>query len=199
MFRTVTTLVATIALALAASSAVAAVPEHSDFFPGLDEDSMRTRLDETDLQPLEGIWYYPNERTTLGIERQPGADRDLGYRIILLDGDDINLLPGTVVGYIEGTAIDNKYRLWLYCERDRLTLLHPLECVATLGNSETSLTFEPPHWTVKVRINFARFLPTLFRGISVIPTAVKEKVPIGFRKIYPANGNGERFNQIRYL
>jgi len=182
-------------LALTARSTV---PERSTVLAGIDEDSMRVRLDESDLQPLEGIWYYPNEEMTLGIERYKGV-HNIGYRIILLSSQDINDMPGTVIGYIAATAVDNKYQLWLYSQRDKLTLFKPLECVATLNSKATSLTFEPPHWKIKVRVNFARFLPTLFKGISIIPDKVEDKVPIGFRKIYPEGGDGNPFNKIRYL
>ena len=174
------------------------VPKQSVILDGLDVDSMRVRLDETDMQPLEGIWYYPNEEMTLGIERYKG-ERNIGYRIILLDSPDISLMPGTVIGYIESSAVDSKYRLWLYSQRDHLTLKKPLECVATLNTKSTTLTFDPPHWKVKVRLNVARFLPTLFRGVSIVPDKVEEQLPIGFRKIYPEGGDGNPFNRIRYL
>jgi hypothetical protein len=174
------------------------IPDKSVILDGLDVDSMRVRLDESDLQPMEGIWYYPNEEMTLGIERYKGV-HNIGYRIILLDSPDINLIPGTVIGYIATSAVDNKYQLWLYSQRDRVTLLKPLECVATLNAQSTSLTFDPPHWKVKVRVNFARFLPSLFNGVSIIPDKVGESLPIGFRKIYPEGGDGNPFNRIRYL
>ena len=174
------------------------VPKKSVVVDGLDVDSMRTRLDETDMQPLEGIWYYPNEEMTLGIERYRGP-HNIGYRIILLDSPDINNVPGTVIGYIATSAVDDKYQLWLYSQRDRLTLIKPLECVATLNKTATTLTFDPPHWKIKVRVNVARFLPTLFNGISIIPERVEERLPIGFRKIYPEGGDGAPFNRIRYL
>ena len=174
------------------------VPKKSVVIDGLDLDSMKVRLDETDMQPLEGIWYYPNEEMTVGIERNKGP-HNIGYRIILLDSPDINLVPGTVIGYIASSAVDNKYQLWLYSQRDKLTLIKPLECVATLNKTATTLTFDPPHWKVKVRVNIARFLPTLFRGVSVVPEKVEEKLPIGFRKIYPEGGDGNPFNHIRYL
>jgi len=179
-------------------SAGSDVPPCSVILDGLDIDSMRTRLDETDMQPLEGIWYYPNEEMTLGIERYKGQ-HNIGYRIIMLDSPDINVVPGTVIGYIAATARDNKYQLWLYSQRDRLTLVKPLECVATLNSTATSFTFDPPHWKVKVRVNFARFLPSLFNGMSIIPDKVQESVPVGFRKIYPEGGDGNPFNRIRYL
>ena len=178
--------------------AVKGVPSKSVILDGLDLDSMRVRLDETDMQPLEGIWYYPNEEMTLGIERYRG-EHNIGYRIILLESPDINVIPGTVIGYIAASAVDNKYQLWLYSQRDRITLIKPLECVATLNQSATSLTFDPPHWKVKVRVNIARFLPSLFQGVSIIPEKSGEKLPVGFRKIYPEGGEGKPFNQIRYL
>ncbi len=174
------------------------VPKQSVLIEGLDVDSMRTRLDETDVQPLEGIWYYPNEEMTLGIERYKGG-HNIGYRIILLESPDINLVPGTVIGYIAASAVDNKYQLWLYSQRDRLTLVKPLECVATLNGKATTLTFDPPHWKVKVRVNFARFLPSLFGGMSIVPEKSEESLPVGFRKIYPEGGDGQPFNRIRYL
>ena len=144
------------------------VPKKSVILNGLDIDSMRVRLDETDMQPLEGIWYYPNEEMTLGIERYRGKN-NIGYRIILLDSPDINVMPGTVIGYIAASAVDSKYQLWLYSQRDKVTLKKPLECVATLNKEATTFTFDPPKWKVKVRLNIARFLPTLFRGVSIVP------------------------------
>lgn len=174
------------------------IPKKSVVLEGIDVDSMRARLDESGMQPLEGIWYYPNEEMTLGIERY-NCGSDIGYRIILLETPDINLVPGMVIGYIARTAVDSKYRLWLYSQRDRVTLLKPLECVATLNTAGTSLTFDPPHWKVKVRVNIARFLPTLFNGISIVPEHVGEKLPLGFRRIYPEGGDGNPFNRVRYL
>ena len=174
------------------------VPKKSVILQGIDIDSMQVRLDESDLQPLEGIWYYPNEEMTLGIERYRG-EHNIGYRIILLDSPDINVMPGTVIGYIAASAVDSKYQLWLYSQRDKVTLLKPLECVATLNARATTLTFDPPHWKVKVRVNIARFLPSLFNGVSIIPEKVGERLPVGFRKIYPEGGDGNPFNSIRYL
>ena len=174
------------------------IPKKSVVIDGLDVDSMRVRLAETDMQPLEGIWYYPNEEMTVGIERYKGK-RNIGYRIILLESPDINLVPGTVIGYIASSAVDSKYQLWLYSQRDRVTLIKPLECVATLDDAATTLTFDPPHWKVKVRLNVARFLPTLFNAVSIVPEKVGERLPVGFRKIYPEGGDGNPFNRIRYL
>ena len=178
---------------------LAAVPERSEFFPGLDEDSMRVRLSNADLQPMEGIWYYPNEEMTLGIERIETNSHDERYRIILLGSIDAHLLPGTVIGYLQASAVSKKWQLWLYTERDRLTLYKPMSTVATLNAASTEITFDRPHWKVKVRVNFARFLPSIFRGVSIIPDKVEEDLPIGFKKIFPEGGDGNPFTRIRYL
>ena len=128
------------------------LPQQSVVVPGFSEQVARERLMESDLQPLEGICYYPNEDMTLAIERwQPEPSHKIGYRLLLVASDDLELLPGTVIGYIEASAVDNKYRLWLYSERNKVTLCGPLECVATLNKEATTLTFDPPHWEVKVR------------------------------------------------
>jgi len=175
----------------------AQVPDQSVVLQGLDEDSMRVRLLESGIQPMEGIWYYPNEEMTLGIERYHG-DHNIAYRIILLASDDIDLLPGTVIGYMAPSAVDNKLKLWLYSERDRVTLLRPLECVATVSNDFSTITFDPVRWKVKVRVNLARFLPSLFSGISIYPQVEGEKLPIGFRKVFPENPSQKPVT-IRYL
>ena len=189
-----------LAACVATSGAKVDLPEQSVVVPGYSEQVAREQLLESDLQPLEGIWYYPAEDMTLTIERwQPEPSHKIGYRLLLIASDDLELIPGTVIGYIEESAVDNKFHLWLYSERNKVTLCGPLECVATLNKEGTSLTFDPPHWEVKVRVNFARFLPTLFKGVSVIPDVEKERLPIGFKKIFPADGNGNKFNRVRYL
>ena len=189
-----------LAACVATAGAKVDLPEQSVVVPGYSEQVAREQLLESDLQPLEGIWYYPAEDMTLTIERwQPEPSHKIGYRLLLIASDDLELIPGTVIGYIEESAVDNKFHLWLYSERNKVTLCGPLECVATLNKEGTSRTFDPPHCEVKERVNFARFLPTLFKGVSVIPDVEKERLPIGFKKIFPADGNGNKFNRVRYL
>lgn len=183
---------------LATLLAAATPPEQSVIIDGVDLPMMKQRLAASDLQPEEGIWYYPAEEMTLAIEKYNG-EKNISYRIILVDSPDVELMPGTVIGYIATSVLKNKMKLWLYSERSHLTLTSPLECVATLSSDASTITFEPPHWKVKVRVNFARFLPTIFRGVGITPEKSEEKLPIGFRKIFPADGNGETFSKIRYL
>lgn len=187
-----------ISIGLTAQWAFAGVPQSTVVLPGIDEATMKAKFAETDMQQMEGIWEYPNEEMKLAIERYKG-EKNIGYRIVLLASADLELIPGTVVGYIARSAVANKFQLWIYTERSKVGLKSPLECVATLSSDGTSLTFDPPHYKVKVRLNLARFFSKIFRGVSVTPEKVEEKLPVGFRKVFPANGNGEKFNEIRYL
>ncbi len=183
-------------MASVAAGAKTVLPEQSVVVPGFNEQVARERLLESDMQPLEGIWYYPNEDMTkdgvcelcghVNDCKHPNAQKESGMGW----GEDDNY---------KIKSVDNKYHLWLYSQRSKVTLVSPLECVATLNKDATSLTFEPPHWDVKVRVNFARFLPTLFRGVSIIPHVEQERLPVGFKKIFPADGNGNKFNKVRYL
>lgn len=176
------------------------LPAQSVIMPGIDEATMREHFSHTDLQPLEGIYYYPTEQMTIAIERDshtsgPGQR----YVLILLASDDLELLPGTVIGCMEPSADKHKLRLWLYSERSHLTLLQPMECVATVSDDGTSVTFDPPHWEVRTRINLGTFLPSIFKRMSIYPQKSEDKLPQGFMKIYPSDGNGNPFREIRYL
>lgn len=177
---------------------VQAAPPQSEYFPGLDEDSMRVRLSQLDLQPIEGIWQYKAEHMTLGIERCSGV-ADAEWRIILLHSEDLELMPGMVIGYLASSVDETKYRLWLYSERNRLTLHGPMEAVATFNPDKGTIIFDPPHWRVKVRANFARFLPSIFRVVSITPEKVEEQLPVGFNKIFPVDGDKQRSHRVRYL
>lgn len=138
---------------------------------------------------------------TLAIEKTgDNGSHAEAYRLIMIESPDTHLLPGTVIGYAEPSVVSGKFKLWLYTQRDRTTLIHPMECVATLSTDAGSLTFEQPKWKVKVRLNLARFLPSIFRTVSISPEKEKETLPEGFKKVYPANdGNGNSFNKIIYL
>lgn len=174
-------------------------PFRAEVLPGYEEQAVKARLATTPMQPIEGIWYYPDESMTVVVERfeSPQFSQKINYRVVLLGAEDMSLLPGTVIGYCYRSAQDDKYRLWIYSESDGNHLENPQKCVATLNADATALTFSRSHWDVRVRVNFARFLPGLFRGVSVIPEKREEPLPEGFRKIFPSYDNTE--NEVRYL
>lgn len=179
------------------------LPEGSTMVAGdYSRDAVERRLRSMPLQPIEGLWYYNEEQTTLLIERTDAeaSDLKLTYRIVYVDSEDYDILPGTVVGYVEPSAEYDKYALWLYSEMSESALVRPLKCVATLSRESDILTFVKAKWKLKFRANFARFLPSLFKGISLLTEYDDVKVPLGFRKIFPArDDDGTTSGVIRYL
>ena len=191
-------------LCVHSAMAVMVFTNESCVYDGLDVDSMRLKLSQMDLQPIEGIWYYPVEDMTIGIERMP-SDRFFSpqhppYHVVYLEGNDITVVPGTEIGYIVAGALDEELDLYLYskCD-DEGKLSGPVKCLARLNKAASVITFERPKTKVKVHVIFGRFLPSIFKGISIIPEREEKKSSEGFRKVYPCDGNGDPFNKIRYL
>lgn len=177
------------------------IPFRSDVMSGYDEADVRQRCDATDLQPLEGIWYYPDEKITVVIERLAGdvaMNVDADYRAVLVSSSDLSLLPGTVIAYLTQSADKNKFKMWIYSEQCDSVLENPQMCVATLNTGWDELLVERSEVKVRVRVNFSRFLPKLLKGISIVPNKKDVELPEGFRKIYPTGGSGSE-REVRYL
>lgn len=167
-----------------------------------DIDTAKKGLSEIDIQPLEGIWYYPDEMLTLAIERFSATSfsENFKYRIVLIESNDISLKAGTIIGYIMDSAQRDKFYLWIYSEKRGQSLYHPQKCVASIKDLNSVITFEKPEIKFKFRFNFARFLPTLFKGLSITMERKEEKLPLGFKKIFPSyDDDGSVIDKIRYL
>ena len=72
---------------------------------------------------------------------------------------------------------------------------------ARMYKPTSSLVFEHRKISFRFRINLARFLPSLFKGISLIPDMEKEELPVGFHRIYPTADDNDTFpqNGVRYI
>lgn len=177
------------------------VPQESESLYGYSIENQIAKLEGLPIQGIEGIWEYPDEMMTVAIERFTSTNfaPNITHRVVMLECTDDDLLPGTVVGYVSPSADSSKYELWIYSEQEGTALLTPVRCVATLKDG--MLTFKRmKNLKVRTRVNLNRFLPTLFRGISVYPQITTEELPVGFRKIYPTNeGVWSPGDTIRYL
>lgn len=173
-------------------------PFRGEILPGYDEESVRARCDATDLQPIEGVWYYPDEMMSIVVERCPmlSDGYSMPYRLVLIDSEDMSLLPGMVIGYCVPTADDRKYRLWIYGERNDLILENPQPYLATLDTDAATLLIERSEIKMNVRVNFSRFLPKLLKGLSVSAGNKEVEIPEGFKKIYPRRADK---GAVRYL
>lgn len=177
------------------------VPQESESLYGYSIENQIAKLEGLPIQGIEGIWEYPDEMMTVAIERFTSTNfaPNITHRVVMLECTDDDLLPGTVIGYVSPSADSSKYELWIYSEQEGTTLLTPVRCVATLKDG--MLTFKRmKNLKVRTRVNLNRFLPTLFRGISVYPQITTEELPVGFRKIYPTDeGIWSPGDTIRYL
>jgi hypothetical protein len=195
-------------LSLVAFSAFSAVnadyygdkpPLNAPLLPGYCADSVHIRLAGAALQPVEGIWSYPDAMMTVAVEKfsSPQFSSKIAYRIVMISSDDMSLLPGTVIGYLAESAKSDKFRMYLYCQQHGTALSLPVKCVATLSAQGSYLTFQKPEIDLRVHVNLSRFLPSFLRGIYVTPSVKSETLPQGFRRVYPHVGAVP--GEIRYL
>ncbi|MGN1246267.1 MAG: hypothetical protein ACI4UN_06505 [Muribaculaceae bacterium] len=177
------------------------VPDSATLLPNRSLNQQLDAMRKSHLDAIEGIWNYPDEMMTVAVERFTAPDfaSRIAYRIVMLESEDFTLYPGTVIGYLAPSADSSKFELWLYSERRGSMLYSPVRMIATLTGS--MLTFKRTiEMKLKVRVNFARFLPSLFRGISITPDATTESLPVGFSRIWPnATGISGYGSKIRYL
>lgn len=169
-------------------------PFRGEVLRGYDEDLVKAKCDDTDLQPIEGMWYYPDEEMTVVVERCDETLKD--YRIVLVSADDLSLLPGTVIGYCKPTVDNHKFKMWIYGEQQMGILENLQLCLGELSEDAQTIVIKRSEADLRIRVNFTRFLPKLLRGLSVSSSGIKEvEVPEGFVKVYPA-AKGKR---VRYL
>lgn len=176
-------------------------PKTSTIADGYSIESFREYLDSSPIDALEGIWEYPDDAVTLGIERFESDNYSVKfkYRIILLESAMRRaLIPGSVIGYIIPTAQSDKAYVWLYSETDGdMQPTNPIKCAATVSNNDV-ITFSKPELKFKIRFNLSRIMPSLFKGLSITAEPVSKKHPLGFSKTYPLDKDTQS-REIRYL
>lgn len=178
------------------------IPDSSMLLPGRSLEQQLRVVAHAHLDAIEGVWRYTHEMMTVAVERfsDPSFASRIAYRIVLLESDDLIILPGTVIGYIAPSADSHKFEMWLYSERLESTLYSPTRLIATLDGGVLTCR-RPVEVNVRVRVNFARFLPGIFKGVSIIPGVTTEELPVGFRRICPTlpSGAPDYGTRIRYL
>ena len=175
------------------------IPAESEILNGYSTAGQIEKMTCRPLSAIEGVWDFPDEAMKVTIERfsSPNFSPRLAFRVIMLEADDMFLLPGTVIGYIAESADNSIFDLWLYSEQQEQKLYSPVKCKATL--SDNALLFERTlSLKMKVRVNFSRFLPKLFRGITISPEVKTEPLPVGFKRIFPKQNESDS-KRIRFL
>lgn len=143
------------------------VPSESTVVDGYDDaDTAEERLSQLPLHPVEGLWRFPADGGLVAVERC-----DLGgntteasqYRMVIITSANRALRPGTVMGYLWGTAQKAVYEASLFTDEtaDGTTLKSPKKFVISLTDNESRLVFKPIRRGLK--LNLWRMLPYMFR------------------------------------
>ncbi len=152
------------------------------------------------LSPIEGIWEYPADETSLIILK---SRHDKGhYDIYLLESVDCSLHPGMNVGQIEESADKTQFSIKLKTKLNKGLLTSPLPCSGKLSGNSDILYIKSPK--IKVSFTPSLFLPTLMKvlrlGFRVRTESPADKVPDGIIKTFPTfDGNSPASSSPRYL
>lgn len=166
------------------------IPQKSTILKGYDILSAKQRFQERAIDRIEGLWYYPEEEMTVAIEKN---DSETIYRVVVVEAADCSIDCGSIAGYMEKTAADDKFRLWLYSAIENGVTTNPIESVATLSDHGKTLLIDRPEIKFRFSINLTQFLPSIFnlKGIRIYPKRIKPEIKPGFRKTYPDNENSQ--------
>lgn len=163
---------------------------------------------EKGLNPIEGVWVYPEDKVTVLIsEDEENTFSQLPkYYITVVRSEDCNLKPGDVLGTLTALAKPGAYKIELYSEKKNSLLMKPVSCLATLSNDEETLLIKSDKSKLKFRfnLNFNRLLTGFWKivstGITPDLNSQKTELPVGMVKIYPSyDGNGSSKRSPRYL
>ena len=173
-----------------------------------DIDKAKEICQELPLEPVEGIWLYPEDEVTVLILADHSEDAKTMvpvYSITIVETTDARLKPGERIGTLKGTAEEGVFAIELATEKKNDLFLKPKTCLATLGKNEDTFLFkkEKSNLRGRLNLNLNRLLPGFWKiisgGISVSSES-GASIPTGMIKIYPSyDGNGSSRRKIIYL
>lgn len=182
-----------IKLFVSALISIISVPTHA-FFP--DEDFIRHWCDTEILNPLEGIWEYPDDGTRVCIQADttsPGS-----FTITIISTPDCRLEYGDVIGRLHPTVDSKQFRLEQWTRKDNLLFSKAEQCAATLSSDGESLIVKSPK--LKFKINIHTLMPKFWRIVRVSYEDPADKLPAGLLKVYPGyDHNGSLRRKPRIL
>lgn len=184
------------------------VPSKGDLLPGYDLMKFKNNLQHTAAHTIEGVWQYVDDGVILGIEKfsNPDFANKMAYRIVLLQADDVALLPGAVIGYLAQGAKPHHFDIWLYTHYNSDgTPVYPVKCDASLSSDGRNLSFKKnSKFKFRMRVNMSRLLPSLLKAFAISVEPELQSPSLGFVKLFPfhdydGNQPVNSSLQIRYL
>lgn len=164
------------------------------FFPS--ESDIRDWCDSSILDPIEGIWEYPEDGARVLIQSDPTHPGS--YTITVISTPDCRLEYGDVIGRIHPTVDSKQFRLEQWTHKDKFIFSKAENCAATLSSDGESLRVKSPKLKFKVNIN--TLLPRFWRIVRVSYDDPTDKLPAGLLKVYPGyDHNGSLRRKPRIL
>lgn len=163
---------------------------------GMPESEVRSWCDNNPLQPIEGIWEYPDDNTRVLIK----ADEVVSgaFSIIVISTPDCRLNPGDMIGRLLPSVDARQFRLEQCTRKDKLALAFPHDCTAILSADGESIRVKTKK--LKLKINPTTLLPRFWRMVRISIDNPVENLPAGMVKIYPGyDHNGSLRRKIRIL
>lgn len=162
------------------------------------------------LDPLEGVWSYPEDNVTVLILKKPTLSTSSlsSYDISVVESDDCRLLPGETIGSADESPEAGKYVISLFTESNKGLLCEARSCTAVLSKDNDALIIKgnkQKNLKFRLNINLSRILPNFWRIVRVSASSGNnsnstDKPPVGMVKIFPSyDGNGSSRRQPRYL
>ena len=141
-----------------------------------DRDSIAQILSGRVLEPIEGLWQWPDDGTLALISRSSESTFDL----IIIDSPRLDIMPGTVMGKAVATPQVNIYDARIYSGSGEKAT----KCTITTTDGGRHLAFEG--YREGKRVSLWRWLPYMFR-ITVRDNAGRPKGLEGPVKVYPTD------------
>lgn len=141
--------------------------------------------DDTALEPIEGIWEFPDDQTAVLIRKIPGEP--YRFEIFTLRSPDCRLNTGDLLGTLIESPETSKLRMSLYSKQIGGILSDSRECLAEFSDKEGTIRIRPKKFKLSLRTN--RLLPGYWKAISISKENPLERLPVGLIRVFPNQGH----------
>lgn len=165
-----------------------------------DIGAARQWCDTEMLDPIEGIWIYPEDNLKVLIRKKDSTHNNTlqEYSITVIDTPDCRLEPGLEIGTIRQMAEKNCYHMKIFSQHKGGRLTGKIVCSARLDEKSDAIFVTFPK--ARIRINLFSFIPGFTRLASVSYKSPFENMKEGMIRIYPGyDGNGSSRRRHIYL
>lgn len=180
-------------LALLALAVIIRLPAAAQSESGIPADypAACRMLDSLPLDRVEGIWHHYGDDLTLLVIRDSRSSTGF-YGVYVLESPDCRLNPGDRIGDMTPSAEPDVMRLRIMTSWSKGTLSHPADFLARLSSAGDVIRIEGKG--LKVRLSpsvvIPRLLDVLRLGIRLKIDDPLDKLPDGWRKLYPTYPQG---------